>query len=151
MTDLTLEGLLSYVGEKPSASKPVGRAAKARPGAERPRPVVRVEPLSVTRLADRVGASEAALLKIAGIPVRTFQRRRSADDRLSESESDRLLRIARISWEAERVFGDAAKARRWMTSQQPMLAAVPLELLGSDRGADAVKDALVRIEFSEYS
>jgi putative toxin-antitoxin system antitoxin component (TIGR02293 family) len=62
-----------------------------------------------------------------------------------------LLRIARVARETERVFSDSAKAQRWLTGHQPLLNAVPLDLLMTDLGADAVKDALTRIEFGEFT
>jgi putative toxin-antitoxin system antitoxin component (TIGR02293 family) len=91
------------------------------------------------------------VLRIGRIGTRTYRRRCFTGRALTHAESDRLLRIARVARETERVFSDSAKAQRWLTGHQPLLNAVPLDLLMTDLGADAVKDALTRIEFGEFT
>ena len=48
------------------------------------------------------------------IPRRTMARRRANDEALTQEETDKALRLARIGVEADRVFGDPQKAARWL-------------------------------------
>jgi putative toxin-antitoxin system antitoxin component (TIGR02293 family) len=85
------------------------------------------------------------------IPRRTLGRRRQTGQ-LSPEESDRAVRLARITEHAERVFGDAAKAHRWLRKPSPMLeGSVPLTLLKSETGAHLVEKALHRIDFGMFA
>lgn len=172
MADITLEAVLDFVGE-PTRAAPVrtagskagrppvkavakraDRASSAtRPGGTRARPVAAgiLSTASIARLAERLGASEALVGQIAGIPSRTLARRRSANATLTANETDRVLRIARIGAQAERVFGDAEKARRWLNRPHPLLGATPLSLLETDLGATAVDHELTRIEYGDFA
>ena len=47
-------------------------------------------------------------------PRRTLARRKENGEDLTVAESDRVLRIQRISDMADRVFGDHEKAQRWL-------------------------------------
>lgn len=85
------------------------------------------------------------------IPRRTLTHRRQKRQRLSVEESDRLLRIARVSARAEEVFGDPGKARRWLRKPSRALrGALPLKLLKTSAGADLVQEELTRIEHGIY-
>jgi putative toxin-antitoxin system antitoxin component (TIGR02293 family) len=85
------------------------------------------------------------------IPRRTLQHRRAKDQMLSLEESDRLLRIARVTEQAEKVFADQHKAKRWLRKpSRPLNGAVPLELLRTSAGTDMVQEELVRIEHGIY-
>jgi putative toxin-antitoxin system antitoxin component (TIGR02293 family) len=78
--------------------------------------------------------------------------RRKKEQLLSKEESDRLARIARLTAEACRVFGDLARARRWLARPHAVLGGkAPLELLDTDSGAEQVADELTRIEFGELA
>src|SRR5262249_10117823 len=48
------------------------------------------------------------------VPRRTLVHRKSRHESLTHEESDRAVRIARITALAEEVFGDDAKASRWL-------------------------------------
>lgn len=81
------------------------------------------------------------------IPRRTLAHRRQKDQRLSLEESDRLLRVVRVTARAEEVFASTDKACRWLRKpSRAMEGAVPLELLRSGTGAEIVQEELVRIE-----
>lgn len=85
------------------------------------------------------------------IPRRTLTHRRQRSQRLSLDESDRLLRIVRISAQAEEVFGNPDKAHRWLRKPNRVLeGAVPFELLRTGTGAEIVQEELVRIEHGIY-
>lgn len=85
------------------------------------------------------------------IPRRTLSHRRQKGQRLSLEESDRLLRIARVTVQAEEAFGSAEKAHRWLRKpNRPLRGAVPLELLKSGTGAEIVQEELIRIQHGIY-
>lgn len=60
-------------------------------------------------------------------------------------------RIRRVTEKAERVFGDASKAARWLTAEHRVLGGVPLELLSTDAGTRAVETELGRIDHGIFS
>ncbi len=65
-----------------------------------------------------------------------FARRKQANEPLSAEESDRAVRLARLTAMAERVFGDEEKAHRWLRKPSPMLdGTTRLALLRSETGA----------------
>lgn len=97
------------------------------------------------------GFSEPELNEFV-VPRRTLARRRRAGGTLSPEESDRAVRLARITAMAERIFGDDAKAHRWLRKPSPMLeGSVPLALLQSETGAHLVEQALYRIEYGMFA
>jgi putative toxin-antitoxin system antitoxin component (TIGR02293 family) len=86
------------------------------------------------------------------VPRRTFARRKQANETLSAEESDRAVRLARLTAMAERVFGEATKAHRWLRKPSPMLAgATPLALLRSETSTQSVEQALHRIDYGMFA
>ena len=82
----------------------------------------------------------------------TTAHRRQKQRVFSSTESDRLARVARITADAVRIFGDLDTARRWLSRKHVVLGnAAPLELLDTDSGAEQVSDELIRIEFGELA
>jgi len=60
---------------------------------------------------------------------------------MHEHDSARVLRLA------ERVFGDAAKARQWLDHPRVQLGGrTPRQLLGSEDGARRVEELLAQID-----
>jgi len=109
-----------------------------------------VVPLS--RLDDllRLGFSNDELHRIVA-PRRTLARRKAQGEMLSPEESDRALRLDRILSHANRVFGSAEKAQRWLRKPCRALdGAVPMELLVSETGAHVVEEELHAIDFGIY-
>jgi putative toxin-antitoxin system antitoxin component (TIGR02293 family) len=81
------------------------------------------------------------------VPRRTLARRRAAKEPLTVEETDKALRLERIAVLAERVFGDAAKARRWLRKPKNSLEGeTPLAFLASEAGARRVEEMLQRID-----
>lgn len=103
------------------------------------------------RLAAKLDVDVVRLLNVAAISERTYQRRQADKKPFLEEESDRLMRVARVSQEAERVFRSGAKASRWLSADNLILGASPLELLGSDDGAHDVEFELVRVEHGDFA
>jgi putative toxin-antitoxin system antitoxin component (TIGR02293 family) len=97
------------------------------------------------------GFSEPELFELV-VPRRTLARRRQSGGKLSPEESDRAVRLARLTALAERIFGDDEKTHRWMRKPSPMLeGSTPLALLQSETGAHLVEQALYRIEYGMFA
>ncbi|MDB5432922.1 MAG: toxin-antitoxin system antitoxin component family protein [Caulobacter sp.] len=80
------------------------------------------------------------------LPRRTFKRRQEADQRLDMSESDRLVRLARLFVSATETFGDVSKAFAWLNRENRTLDGnTPLSLADTDQGVRSVETALGRI------
>ena len=81
------------------------------------------------------------------VPKRTLARRNAAKEPLTVEETDKALRLERIAVHAERVFGDPAKAHRWLRKPKRALKGeTPLAYLASEAGARVVEDMLHRID-----
>lgn len=106
---------------------------------------------AITRLASKLAVDKDFVLQISSIPSRTYIRRQEGEKLLTATESDRVLRIARVAGEAERVFGDEEKAKRWLSKTNAILGATPLELLTTDAGAREVEAELTRIDWGDFS
>lgn len=97
------------------------------------------------------GYSEKELSDLV-VPKRTLARRRSANELLTVEETDKALRLKRIATLAERVFGDSAKAHRWLRKPKRSLSGdTPLDYLASENGARVVEEMLGRIEHGIYA
>jgi len=64
--------------------------------------------------------------------------------------ADKAL-LGHIRSEALRVFGDRAKAEKWLRSPNTMLGGVPLQLIASASGLRLVEEELVRIDFGDFA
>jgi putative toxin-antitoxin system antitoxin component (TIGR02293 family) len=82
------------------------------------------------------------------LPRRTLSHRRSRKEFLTLEESDRAVRIARILSLAEEVFGDDAKAGRWLRKPKARFAGrMPLELLRTEAGGRLVEEMLLQLDY----
>lgn len=76
------------------------------------------------------------------IPSATYKRRK---DVLSPAESEKTGRFARIVAAAERVFGDEADARRFLTTPHDLLdGKTPMESAMTEVGAIRIEELLMR-------
>lgn len=81
-------------------------------------------------------------------PRRTLAHRRSRKEPLSHDESDRAVRIARITALAEEVFADDVKAGRWLRKPKARFESrSPLDILQTEAGARIVEELLLQLEF----
>ncbi|MFT3987705.1 antitoxin Xre/MbcA/ParS toxin-binding domain-containing protein [Aestuariivirga sp.] len=86
------------------------------------------------------------------IPKRTLARRTAGKKNLTVDESDKALRVARITVEAERVFGNPEKSGRWLRRPTTALAGrAPIELLKTETGAKAVEELLAQIDHGIFA
>ncbi len=107
-----------------------------------------LRPSELEHWAERFSALEMELLVI---PKRTLARRRSKGESLTVEETDKALRLARISAEADRVFGNPDKSARWLRKPNSALAGqTPLDLLRSEAGAFAVEDLMSQIDHGMF-
>jgi putative toxin-antitoxin system antitoxin component (TIGR02293 family) len=82
------------------------------------------------------------------VPRRTLVHRKSRHESLTHEESDRAVRIARIASLAEEVFGDDAKASRWLRKPKTRFdGRTPLELLRTEAGARLVEELLMQLDY----
>lgn len=82
------------------------------------------------------------------VPRRTLVHRKTRHECLTHDESDRAVRIARISSLAEEVFGDDAKASRWLRKAKARFEErTPLELLRTEAGARLVEELLLQLDY----
>ena len=101
---------------------------------------------------DKSGLESEAVVRVVGIAERTLARRKE-QGRLSQSESERLLRLAIVYESAFELFeGDAAATRKWLETPQKALGGVsPLTLAESELGAREVEDLIGRLEHGVFS
>jgi len=84
-------------------------------------------------------------------PRRTLARRKEQNEGLSIAESDRVVRLNRISEMADRVFGSHEKAQRWLRKKSRVLNEAPIVLLQSETGAHLVEEELHRIDYGIFA
>jgi putative toxin-antitoxin system antitoxin component (TIGR02293 family) len=93
----------------------------------------------------------ATLVGLVGASSRTMARRKVSRV-LSPTESDRLYRIARVTAEAEDVFGTLETARLWLHRPNQALAGeTPVSQLDTEIGERQVEQLLDRIEHGIHS
>lgn len=86
--------------------------------------------------------------RIIGISDRTLTRTKREKASLDPVASDRLYRMLRVLKLAVTVFEDLPRAIRWLQREQPGLAGkVPLSLLDTDPGTNAVETLLTQLEY----
>lgn len=82
------------------------------------------------------------------VPRRTLAHRKTRRESLTHDESDRAVRIVRITSLAEEVFGDDAKAGRWLRKPKSRFEGrSPLEMLRTEAGARLVEEMLLQLDY----
>jgi putative toxin-antitoxin system antitoxin component (TIGR02293 family) len=82
------------------------------------------------------------------VPRRTLVHRKTRRESLTHDESDRAVRIARITALAEEVFGNDAKAARWLRKAKSRFEErSPLEMLRTEAGARLVEEMLLQLDY----
>jgi putative toxin-antitoxin system antitoxin component (TIGR02293 family) len=81
------------------------------------------------------------------LPRRTLTHRIARREPLSREESDRVVRIARISALGENAFGDQGRFWRWFrTPMRRFDGRSPLEMLRTETGGRLVEELLIGLE-----
>lgn len=141
MSVQVLPSTLEFLGEK------VSKAAKAAPLVE----VEGVSRSAFARLSVLLTLSAPELFQLAGGAPRTYYRLLARKAPITGAQADSVLRIARIVEQATRVLGDEERARGWLNEPSAFLDdQAPLQLLGSDAGAQLVERELTRIQWGDY-
>lgn len=71
---------------------------------------------------------------------------------LNTQQSEEILDIIQVERLATTVFGDQSMAKEWLACPIPALDnAIPNELLDTFIGREMIKDALLKIEYGEFS
>ena len=89
----------------------------------------------------------AQFVKIMGMSPATAERKIKNRSLLGPIESERLERLAIIEDQAEKVFGDAGKAKNWLTRMNLALGDTPLSMLDTETGAGEVRKVLASIAY----
>lgn len=104
---------------------------------------------SMTRLSSKVVGAGALVA-----PDTTIRRRLKDETRFSTSESERMVRLARVYSLAVEVFGDEDRANSWLQRRLEYVpgegAQSPLEVSVTDPGARLVEDLLLRTQHGIY-
>ena len=103
-------------------------------------------------LRELLGLSVEAMAAKIGVSVATLSRRRAKRQPLDRDHSDRLMRYARLYWQAVDYFeGDTATARAWLARPARGFAGrSPLEFAETEIGAREVEDLIGRLEHGVY-
>jgi putative toxin-antitoxin system antitoxin component (TIGR02293 family) len=105
----------------------------------------RLQPASIKSLV-RGGLSDAEVYRLI-VPRRTLAHRVAKHQPLSREESDKAVRVARIAAMAEYVFGEPARAWRWLRKPKRFLAGkTPIEMLATESGARIVEEIILQID-----
>src|SRR5712692_4250173 len=78
---------------------------------------------------------------------RTFKHRKSNKQKLSQEESDRAIRAARLLARAQATLGDSASALHWM--RQPKIrfeGRTPIQMMVTEAGGRLVEEMLLQID-----
>jgi putative toxin-antitoxin system antitoxin component (TIGR02293 family) len=94
----------------------------------------------------RGGLSDAEVYQMI-LPRRTLAHRVAKHQPLSREESDKAVRVARITSMAEQVFGDSERAWRWLRKPKKHFDGMtPMEKLGTEAGARLVEEIVQQID-----
>jgi putative toxin-antitoxin system antitoxin component (TIGR02293 family) len=97
------------------------------------------------------GVSDDEIYKYV-LPRRTLVHRRSKREPLTHDESDRAVRIARITSLAEEIFGEDAKAARWLRKPKTRFEGrTPMEVLRTEAGARLVEEMLLQLDYGIFA
>jgi putative toxin-antitoxin system antitoxin component (TIGR02293 family) len=106
---------------------------------------------SLEALIDKFGLAREEAAAALHLPQRTIARRKK-EQKLQADESDRLLRLARVSAQAAATLGSDEKVVRWLRRPNRALGKrAPLDLIDSDIGTRQVEEVLGRIEHGNLS
>ena len=104
-------------------------------------------PLASIASLSKHGMTDEEIYRLI-VPRRTLVHRKTRREPLTHDESDRAVRIARIASLAEEVFGDDAKAARWLRKPKTRFEGrAPFELLATDAGARLVEEMLLQLDY----
>ena len=108
-------------------------------------------PVHVLSALTRHGLSDDEIYRLV-IPRRTLAHRKAKKEPLTQEESDRAVRLARIISLAEKVFADKEKALQWLHKPKKRFQGrVPIALLITESGARLVEEMLYQIDHGIFA
>jgi len=108
-------------------------------------------PATAVKALVRGGLSDAEAYHLI-LPRRTLAHRIAKHQSLSKDESDKAVRVARITAMAEQVFGEPERAWRWLRKpKQRFDRKPPLEMLATDAGARLVEEMIVQLDYGMFA
>jgi putative toxin-antitoxin system antitoxin component (TIGR02293 family) len=103
-------------------------------------------PSTVIRALVRGGLTDAEVYQLI-VPRRTLAHRVANQQALSTDESDKAVRVARITVMAEQVFGEPERAWRWLRKAKRQFdGKTPIEMLATEAGARLVEELIAQID-----
>ena len=86
------------------------------------------------------------------ISPRTLKHRKSRRELLSNEETDRVVRVARLLSMAEEIFGSRKKALAWLRAKDDRLDnRSPLQMLSTESGGRLIENMLWQIDEGAFS
>jgi putative toxin-antitoxin system antitoxin component (TIGR02293 family) len=105
----------------------------------------RLPPTAIDALL-RAGLSDNEVYQLI-VPRRTLAHRIAKHQCLSKEESDKAVRVARITSMAEQVFGEPERAWRWLRKpKRQFQSKSPIEMLVTEAGSRLVEELIVQID-----
>ena len=107
---------------------------------------------ALENLIRAIGAPQKEIAGVVGIPATTLARRRSSG-RLTPTESDHVVRIARLATMASDLMaGDNDAAKRWLTTPHRLLAdESPLRRASTETGGREVEQLIGQLRHGIFS
>jgi putative toxin-antitoxin system antitoxin component (TIGR02293 family) len=103
-------------------------------------------------LKKRLGISDKEMAAFLGTSPATLQRKRQRQEAISFVQGDRLYRMARVLAKAVQLFGDNKMAVDWLkTPRRGLGGKIPLDLMGTEAGAQEVEDLIGRLQHGVIS
>jgi putative toxin-antitoxin system antitoxin component (TIGR02293 family) len=103
-------------------------------------------PATVVKALVRGGLLDAEVYQLI-VPRRTLAHRIAKHQPLSQEESDKAVRVARITAKAEQVFGEPERAWRWLREPKRRFdGKAPMEMIATDAGGRLVEEMIGQIE-----
>jgi putative toxin-antitoxin system antitoxin component (TIGR02293 family) len=142
MADTTLQDTMAMLGLNRRVEAPIELTSIIRKG---------LPFASFERLSRHLDISALVMGASFGLAKRTIVRR-AQEKKLTPTESERLMRLARVFVQAKRTLGSEEKARRWILKPNRVLGnESPIRLLDTDVGKEAVLEELGRIEHGVFA
>ena len=108
-------------------------------------------PVTTIKSLVRGGLSDAEVYQLI-VPRRTLAHRIARHQPLSTGESDKAVRVARITAMAEQVFGEPARAWRWLRKPKVRFdGKTPVEMLATEAGARLVEEMIGQIDHGMFA
>ena len=108
-------------------------------------------PINVLASLKKHGFSDDEIYRLV-IPRCALAHRKSKQEPLTQDESDRALRLARIRALAGQVFGDENKAAAWLhQSKRRFNGRAPMDMLATEAGARLVEEMLYQIDYGLFA